>query len=427
MSQPETTDALDFTNPVEERTVDLTSTWKDAPSRWGHSIHSLAPYVGRYPPTLPHYFIRRFSDIGDTVLDPFCGGGTTPFEAALNNRYALGNDAFSYAYHLSKAKCNPLTELEFESYLDGKLMAAKAIDKAEVLLDHEDIRVFYSEYTLDQILRLREVLKDDESPEAIYLKAIMCGILHGPSDMFLSLQTKDTYSGTANYVQEYAEKHDLKKPERDIRPRLKRKHELAQEDYIPPWIASRTTITQSDARDLPFDDGAADLLITSPPYMRVLDYTWNNWIRIWWLNRDREDERNNLDITQDVEKYRTFMRECLDEMYRVLAPDSVAILVVGDVKKNLAAGKRTLNTAGYIAEEAKNHTGFEVHGVIEDAYDIDNRGYVIFNQLKYDYSEDMKGEKSKVPIDRCLILRKGYPDMNYEPEINWEQELYKQE
>lgn len=253
----------------------------------------------------------------------------------------------------------------------------------------------------------------------------MCGILHGPSDMYLSLQTKDTYSGTANYVREYAEKHDLEKPEVDIRPKALRKQELALKDYVPPWVGDRATITQSDARNLCFKDSSADLIVTSPPYMRVLDYTWNNWLRIWWLGKDRKEERDNLDITQDVEKYRSFMREALQEMYRVLSPDSVAVLIVGDVTKNLAAGKRTLNTAGYIAEEAVEHTGFSVHGVLEDRYDLDNRGYVVFNQLKYDYSEDQKDEKSKVPIDRCLILTKGHPDMCSKLSIDWDSEPYK--
>jgi hypothetical protein len=71
-------------------TVNLESTWKDASQRWGHSLHRLAPYVGGFPPSLAHYFIRRFSDEGDTVLDPFCGGGTTPLEAALQKRNGGG-------------------------------------------------------------------------------------------------------------------------------------------------------------------------------------------------------------------------------------------------------------------------------------------------------------------------------------------------
>lgn len=411
---------------MAQRTVDLTSTWKDAPRSWGHSLHSLAPYVGGYPPALAHYFIRRFSELGDTVLDPFCGSGTTPFEAALHNRNALGNDAFAYAYTLSRAKCNPIERSSLIDYLDTKLGEAESVDNSGMcLLNNTDLTIFYSDYTLDKILRLREVLSDEDSDEAMYLKAIVCGILHGPSDMYLSLQTKDTYSGTANYVKKYAEEHGLERPERDLRPRVIRKHERAQEDYVPPWISSRTTISQSDARDLPFPDKTANLIVTSPPYMGVLDYTWNNWLRLWWLNKEREAERDSLDLTMDVDRYREFMRECLLEMYRVLSHDSVAVLMVGDVKKNLAAGKRTLNTAGFIAEEASEQTEFEVHGVIEDAYDVDNRGYVVFNQLKYDYGEDMKEEKAKVPIDRCLILTKGYPGLSNKPSIKWDRELYK--
>lgn len=426
MSRTDSSESLNMSSTLEECTTDLESTWKDAPRKWGHSLHRLSPYVGGFPPSLTHYFIRRFSDVGDTVLDPFCGGGTTPFEAALHNRQALSNDAFSYAYTISKAKCNPMDTGEFQAYLDVKLSEAEAVDNTGMqLLDDEDVRVFFSDYTLDQLVRLREVVMDDPSDEALYLKAIICGALHGPSDMFLSIQTKDTYAGSVNYVREYAEKHDLEKPEADVREKALRNQELAHDDYTPPWIGARTRITQGDARSLPFSGGAADLVVTSPPYMRVLSYTWNNWLRLWWMGKDREAERECLDITQDVEKYRAFMRECLKELYRVMADDSVAILIVGDVKKSLAAGKRTLNTAGYIAEEALYHTDFDVHGVIEDAYEVGNRGYVVFNQLKYDFSEAKKDEKAKVPIDRCLILKKGYPDLSAEPSINWTCEYYK--
>jgi DNA modification methylase len=114
------------------------------------------------------------------------------------------------------------------------------------------------------------------------------------------------------------------------------------------------------------------------------------------------------------------MRDCVKEMYRVLTDGGVAVLIVGDVKKNLAGGPEIHNTARYIAEEAVEHTGFDVHEVIEDDYNVDNRGYVVFNQMKYDYKKGEKEDKSKVPIDRCLILTKGDPDVPDDPKINWE-------
>ena len=410
----------------EETTSDLTSTWKQAERRWGHSLHKLAPYVGGFPPALANYFINWFTEQGDTVLDPFSGGGTAPLEAGLRDRQAIGNDAFSYASVLSSAKCNPLQTSTFENYLDQKIADAEAIRNENMeLLNNEDLKVFYSDYTLDQILRLREVLVDDSSKQAKYLKAIVCGILHGPSDMFLSLQTKDTYAGSVDYVRDYAEDNNLERPEVDIRPKAMRKHEIAQENTVPVDLGDRTNIYQGDARDLAdVDDGEADFILTSPPYMRVLDYTWNNWIRLWWLGDDRRGERDKLDLTSDVEKYRQFMRECLTEMYRVLDDPGIAVLVVGDVKKNLAGGPRTLNTAGHIAAEASEHTDFTVNGVINDSYDIDSRGYVVFNQLKYDWEKGQKEDKAKVPIDRCLLLTKGDPAIPQTPEIDWAEDKF---
>lgn len=409
---------LDF---HERHTSELTSTWKKTPRRWGHSLHKLAPYVGGFPPSLAYYFIQRFSNRGDTILDPFCGGGTAPLEAALRGRDAIANDAFTYAHILTAAKCDPLSTDYFKQYLCSMIEESNRIDNTDLsLLDNHDLCVFYSDYTLDKILRLREVLKGDCSRESVYLKAVMCGILHGPSDMFLSLQTKDTYAGSVNYVREYAKDHSLEKPEADIFPKAMRKQEIVTKDTIPSDLGSRTRVLQGDARNLDIPDESVDLILTSPPYMRVLDYTWNNWIRLWWLDEDRKEERGNLDLTSDVSKYRSFMRDCVEEMSRVLSTDGIAVLVVGDVKKDLVDGPEIHNTARYIAEEAMKNTELDVHEVIEDDYDVDNRGYVVFNQLKYNYDKDEKKAKSKAPIDRCLVLKKGNPDVPEDPVIDWE-------
>lgn len=405
-------------NAEIKSTSELDSTWKTVPSRWGHSLHSLAPYVGGFPPELAHYFIERYTEPGDTVFDPMCGGGTTPLEAALQDRHGWGNDRFAYAYTLATAKCNPLDDTTFEAFLDAKRVAAESVpNRNHQLLENEDLCVFYSDYTLDKLLRFREVLRDDHSIEATYLKTIICGILHGPSDMYLSLQTKDTYSGSVNYVRRYAERHNLERPEKDIRPNAITKHQRAQEDRIPGDLANRTKITQTDVRDLSFPPESVDLIVTSPPYMAKLDYIWDNWLRLWWLGVDREEERDGLDLTQDVTKYRNFISRALNEICRVLKPDSRAVLIVGDVCKRLADGKRTINTARLIADEATKTTGLEPRIVLEDRYDADDRRYVVFNQLKYDYDDAEKEDMAM--IDRCLILEKGDPPEQDSPQIDW--------
>lgn len=404
--------ALDSVETVS--TGELEFNWHNAPRGWGHSLHTLSPYVGGFPPALARYFIERYSNEDDTVLDPFCGGGTTPLEAGICNRRVLANDAFTYAHTLTTAKCNPLRTNEFENYLDSVLKQMDSINDDVLELDNEDIDIFYSESTLNDILRMKEVLTSDESREGYFLKTLMCGILHGPSEAFLSVQTKDTYSGSANYVKEYIEENDLDIPDRDVETCVRKKYQRATEDGIPEF---ESKVSLDDAQELPFNSEVADFVLTSPPYMHMLDYTWNNWIRLWWLNANRKQERDSLDITADVEKYESFITGSLEELFRVLKPDSRAVLVVGDAKKHRSSGTKVVRTGQLIAEAATN-VGFEVDHVIDDTYDVDKRSYVRFNELKYDNAETDK-EDSEDLIERCIILNKGSPSIDNSVSVPW--------
>jgi DNA modification methylase len=395
-------------------TDELEVSWHNAPRGWGHSLHTLSPYVGGFPPALARYFIDRYSREGDIVLDPFAGGGTTPLEAGLSNRQVFANDAFTYAYTLTTAKCNPLSSHQFEDYLGSVVDQMESLSDDKIELENEDIEVFYSKSTLDDILRMREVLAGDESQEAYFLKALMSGILHGPSESFLSVQTKDTYSGSVDYVKEYIEKNGLEVPDRDVEKNIRKKYQRVTEDGIPQF---ESEVTLGDARELPFDSESADFVLTSPPYMHMLDYTWNNWIRLWWLNVDRKQERDSLDITADVEKYRSFISESLQELYRVLKQDSRAVLVVGDAKKHRSSGTKVVRTGQLIAEAAID-VGFELDLVIDDTYDVDKRSYVRFNELKYDNAESDK-EDSEDLIERCIVLNKGSPSIDNTVSVPW--------
>lgn len=398
-------------------TSQLPSTWKVAPRGWGHPLHKLSQYIGQFPPSLAHFFIRQYTKPGGMVFDPFSGGGTTVLESLLLDRDAAGIDAFGYAYTLSHAKAQPMELPAFDKYLKQKIKESARQPGKLALLDNPDLRIFYSDKTLDQILRLRAVLRGDDSGPAIFLKGLVSGVLHGPSAMFLSLSMKDTVSSTAGYVERYVKEHGLVKPERDLYECAMNKARRCLTAGIPK---RRGRIFKGDARTVPLPDESVDFILTSPPYMSVLDYPWNNWLRVWWLGDDRRTEQKKLMRSGVEETYRQFMRETCAEMFRILKPNSAFVIVVGDVKKTRANGVTSIiNSALLIGEEAEK-AGFEVESILNDTYKLHNRPMLVFNSLKWEYDAAEHKERSSVLIDRILILRKGRRFKTHDFMVDWQ-------
>ena len=71
--------------------------------------HTFYKYPARFAPTFAREVIRSFSNEGEVVLDPFCGGGTTLLEAMSLGRRAAGMDVSTLATFIARAKTTPLS------------------------------------------------------------------------------------------------------------------------------------------------------------------------------------------------------------------------------------------------------------------------------------------------------------------------------
>jgi len=74
--------------------------------------HNFYRYPARFSPTFARAVIRAFTQRGDTVFDPFMGGGTTLVEAAALGRKAIGTDINPLSLFVTKAKTIPLSEMD---------------------------------------------------------------------------------------------------------------------------------------------------------------------------------------------------------------------------------------------------------------------------------------------------------------------------
>ena len=74
-----------------------------------HYLHNICWYPSRYIPIIPAHLIESLSSAGDTVLDPFCGAGTTLLEAMKLNRNAIGIELSPIGAYISKVKTRILS------------------------------------------------------------------------------------------------------------------------------------------------------------------------------------------------------------------------------------------------------------------------------------------------------------------------------
>src|SRR5947209_9492576 len=67
-------------------------------------VHRLHPYLGKYIPQLVEIFLRKYFRAGQTVLDPFCGSGTTLVQANESGINSIGCDVSAFNVMLCRVK-----------------------------------------------------------------------------------------------------------------------------------------------------------------------------------------------------------------------------------------------------------------------------------------------------------------------------------
>jgi len=96
--------------PLPEELTDVSTTVWSFPRRGSWATHR-GDYRGNWPPQMARALILRYTEPGDTVLDPMAGSGTTCIEAVLLGRNCIAIDINYNAvmlthhrlYHLVKA------------------------------------------------------------------------------------------------------------------------------------------------------------------------------------------------------------------------------------------------------------------------------------------------------------------------------------
>jgi site-specific DNA-methyltransferase (adenine-specific) len=434
-TQPHSAGQLALELPVDLPALAVEPEWKEQARLWGHSLHPMCSYLASFPAAVAHAFIARYSRPGDIVLDPFSGRGTAPLQAAAEGRIGVGNDLNPLAHVLTAAKLEPAGPAEARTRLAALRLAWAAtgqgwLDLArEVKTPHPglfdvlvpgagsgadmaagtdpvppEVAAVFHERTLAQLLMVRAALRLDERTDR-FLAGALVGILHGKTPAYLSTVMPNTFSMAPRYVRDFVTRTGFEAPERDVFDLLAAKLDRLYRQPLPaaPGIAlhgdARTAGTRARAalraHGLP---DRARLVVTSPPYLRVLKYGYYNWLRTWFLGFDARAIDAELDDAHQREPYLVFLREVLEDLRPALTDDGVAVIVIGEVEtdrgKPSTAG---LGLAERAWDEAAAPAGFRLAGVIHDT--------VAANRKMTRLWGEQAGQATKT--DRILVLGAG--------------------
>jgi hypothetical protein len=98
---------------ISERIRSLESAAADSKVVRGYT-HNYYRYPARFAPSFVREAIESFSRPGETILDPFVGGGTSVVESLAQGRKFVGFDLNPIAIFVSRVKSTPLSEKKLE-------------------------------------------------------------------------------------------------------------------------------------------------------------------------------------------------------------------------------------------------------------------------------------------------------------------------
>lgn len=318
------------TTVVEEEGVPyfVNEYWTSA-QRAAHSLHEIS-YRACFKPQLPAFFIERLTRPGETVCDPFMGRGTTPLQAALMGRRPVGSDANPLSPMLTRPRLRPPTPEAVAARLAEAPLSAPAAVR-------DDLLAFYHPETLRQLCALRAWLVERLSgaaPDPVddWIRMVALNRLTGHSPGFFSVYTLPPNQAVSVRAQlKINARRAQTPPPRDVAKLIVKKTRALLADGAPPASPAARLAVGDAARLAHLDDGSVDLVVTSPPFLDVVDYRADNWLRNWFAGVD-ETETITLSQLRSLDAWTRMTRSVFGELARVVRRGGHVAFEVGEVR-----------------------------------------------------------------------------------------------
>jgi DNA modification methylase len=333
----ERTTIIDSVEIAGTQIIRYTNEFWTAQQRQAAKIHEVS-YRACFKPQLPRFFITLLTDSGDVVYDPFAGRGTTPIEAGLLGRRVIANDI------------NPLSRVLtmprfFIPDVGEVKIRLSSIPVESGLKADLDLSMFYHPDTESEIVSLRRYLLSREKDGQLdtldhWIRMVATNRLTGHSPGFFSVYTlppnqavsperqikinekrnqKPTYRSTQDII--------LKKTRTLVKElTVKEKNSLQRAGEEAIFLTEDARVTSQ------IPDASVSLTVTSPPFLNIVQYTADNWLRCWFNGIDEEKVASKITKLSNVDDWAMVMQGVFHELYRITRPGGWVAFEVGEVR-----------------------------------------------------------------------------------------------
>jgi len=224
----------------------------------------------------------------------------------------------------------------------------------------DDLLAFYHSDTLREICALRNHFLEREHQDKLdhvdrWIRMVAVNRLTGHSPGFFSVYTLPPNQAVSAKSQRRINERRKQIPPRRHVPELiisKTRKLLSDCD-----TESRRTLAEMSARaklltryawktpEIAAD--SVDLVVTSPPFLDVVDYASDNWLRCWFCNISAADVK--LTVPKKIAEWQMAMTATFSELHRILKPGGHIAFEVGEVLKGKLKLEEVVIPAGSAA------------------------------------------------------------------------------
>jgi DNA modification methylase len=320
------------------------------------------PFPARMPVSLAAAIIESLSKLGDVVLDPMCGSGTTLIAAKRTGRYAIGVDRDPMALLVSQVSvCDRWPA-------DVSAAGQRISDRAKQMLGSRsgrqptdgELKQFLSYWfpraSVKELSALCVAMEEEERITRQLAEVAFSSLIIAKS-------------AGVSYAMDIARSRPHKVADREIASPFslweKRFAAVVARRPFVERTGKDAVVVEGDARQMPLATGKVDLVLTSPPYLNAIDYLRGHKFSLVWLGHELRGLRElrgelvgserglwtrdglppelelrlkrRLDSPREqalVRRYMSDLGHSLAEVSRVLRSGGLAVMVVGPTIMN---------------------------------------------------------------------------------------------